>query len=1043
MRIVIDLQAAQTGSRFRGIGHYATDLVKAMIAEGSAHEFYLVLNGYFSDTIEPIRASFDGILPQSNIRVWYAPGEPERFSSEEGSLRETAQIIREYYLRSLDPDVVLLTSMFEGLGDDAVITVGEHVRDLRTAAIFYDFTPLILPDEHFKTEVMHRRWYRHRISQLRRCDLLLAISESSGSEAIGQLSYPSDQVVSILGGVNPNYVKRDVDATERSLVLSKYGINKPFLLYTGGVEKNKNLSKLIEALSLLPARMKENFELVVVGKRYPGQAEAIRSMARDAQSLQMVKVVGFVPHEDLVILNVLADLFVFPSLREGLGLPPLEAMACGTPTIVSDRTSLPELVDNEEALFDPTSAPSIAAKIAQALNDPDFRQRLVEKGLARASQLTWQASARTALNALESRFGRRDRVDRQRQAVIFRTSQFEPRPLRILAMKLDHNGDFLLALPALSKLRARYPDAEIHALVGSWNRAAAEASKLFDSVFCLDFYKGQSAARPALDDEAFDAMLDRMPYYDFAIDFRRQPDTRFILTRLKAGKYFGYRVGDQKIDQLLTEPLKIFPDEPGIRSLFDETHICAQMLKIVDALPFDPRDYVALPELGPRLTREQGAVAVFPRVGLDARQWDTGYFEQLVRFLANQDSVTNINIYAAKLEDLQIFDFGQSSKINYRVGLNFQQLYSSLSANQVCVGNNSFGVHLAGYAGCKTLGIYSGHEVPEQWGPPFGDSAVITVDAVCAPCHLPDRPSCPFNMFCLNDISVDAIQRAVLSAISGSSLVADYSRITAADPSSVIKPLTDAINKAKFEDRITEFDDKQLAALGTAIATNFPERSAQDRLFYVDVSGLLELDVAARSNQRHLEVRNAIECLSDTARGRVKLIASGPEDREFYFVDLENLTDSLATNDRSEHVVFPVAGDVYCGLHAYLNRTSAQWNLLMTWRELGVRTLLAAPSFKNLPAPEAEEESSRALAAYLFTIANFDAIICAEDDCSRLLQWVAVFGPPRLRRIRCGANLAVLVEEHGGRADFDVIAPESLTGQVGRQNKIAKRRTVS
>src|SRR5437763_6918163 len=108
MRIVIDFQAAQTGSRFRGIGHYATDFVKALISQGAAHDFYLVLNGAFPDTIEPIRAEFESILPQDRIRVWYAPGPLESYNSAVGSIRETAQIIREYFLRALEPDVVLI-----------------------------------------------------------------------------------------------------------------------------------------------------------------------------------------------------------------------------------------------------------------------------------------------------------------------------------------------------------------------------------------------------------------------------------------------------------------------------------------------------------------------------------------------------------------------------------------------------------------------------------------------------------------------------------------------------------------------------------------------------------------------------------------------------------------------------------------------------------------------------------------------------------------------------------------------------------------------
>ena len=124
MRIVIDMQGAQTESRFRGIGRYTMSFSQAIALRRGGHEIILALNGLFPDTIEPIRAAFDGLLPQENIRVWYAPGPVGERQPGNESRREAAECIREAFLASLAPDVIHVCSLFEGHTDDAVTSIG-------------------------------------------------------------------------------------------------------------------------------------------------------------------------------------------------------------------------------------------------------------------------------------------------------------------------------------------------------------------------------------------------------------------------------------------------------------------------------------------------------------------------------------------------------------------------------------------------------------------------------------------------------------------------------------------------------------------------------------------------------------------------------------------------------------------------------------------------------------------------------------------------------------------------------------------------------
>src|SRR5688500_9443570 len=143
MRIVIDLQGAQsTGSRTRGIGRYTLSLAHAILRQRGKHEVLIALNAMFPDTIQPIRAHFNGLLPQENIRLWQGTS-PVCFDNENAWRRRAAEFTREAFLASLRPDMVLVSSLFEGLGDDAVTSIGAFDRNVPTAVIQYDLIPLL------------------------------------------------------------------------------------------------------------------------------------------------------------------------------------------------------------------------------------------------------------------------------------------------------------------------------------------------------------------------------------------------------------------------------------------------------------------------------------------------------------------------------------------------------------------------------------------------------------------------------------------------------------------------------------------------------------------------------------------------------------------------------------------------------------------------------------------------------------------------------------------------------------------------------------
>lgn len=177
MRIVIDMQGAQsTGSRNRGIGRYTQALVGAIARQRGEHDVVVALNGVFADSIAPIRAAFDGVLPPEKIVVWNVPAPVAGADGANAWRRKTGELMREAFLAALGPDVVLVTSLFEGLSDDAVTSIGMLARTVPTAVILYDLIPLIQRD-HYLANPIVEGWYENKLDHLRRADLLLAISE--------------------------------------------------------------------------------------------------------------------------------------------------------------------------------------------------------------------------------------------------------------------------------------------------------------------------------------------------------------------------------------------------------------------------------------------------------------------------------------------------------------------------------------------------------------------------------------------------------------------------------------------------------------------------------------------------------------------------------------------------------------------------------------------------------------------------------------------------------------------------------------------------
>lgn len=402
MRIILDLQGAQTESRYRGIGRYSLSLAKAIIRNREQHEVFIVLNGLFQDSIPYIRSEFENLLPIENIHVWHAL-DPVNESDETNQWRrETAELIREAFIQSLKPDVIHIPSFFEGYIDNAVTSIGLFDKETPISVTMLDLIPLINPEQYLEPSLLYKQHYLRKIDQLKSAKKLFAISQSARQEALQNLSFTSQDVVHQSISIEPFFKNLNIHKHEYYIRRLALGISKPFVLYTGGADSRKNLPALINAYSALSLELRAEHQLVFAGRIPEANIEQLRQLAEKAGlSPEELYFTGYISDSELVELYNLCELFVFPSWHEGFGLPVLEAMACGAPAIAANTSSLPEVIGIAEALFCPFSEFDMSNRINLALTDINYKKRLKENSLKQVKNFSWDTVAQNSIKSFE------------------------------------------------------------------------------------------------------------------------------------------------------------------------------------------------------------------------------------------------------------------------------------------------------------------------------------------------------------------------------------------------------------------------------------------------------------------------------------------------------------------------------------------------------------------------------------------------------------------------------------------------------------------
>jgi len=361
-RICLDLSPAVHGRA--GIGRYAQELAAALVAGGGGLEYTLFYNAARTATVEPPLAGVPRL--------------------------EMALADRPWRLRVLLAHLVgrAQDGLFPGVD---LFHATDHLlpRFSAVPSVFtlHDLTCRLYPAAHMPLN----RWF-HLLSMprfLRQAEAVIAVSESTRRDAVRLFGIDEGKVHVVYEGVSPRF--RPASHAEVAAVRQKYGLPEAMILFVGTIEPRKNLGTLVDAWAALRAQGAPQ-RLVIAGRR-GWRCGAFFARLRELGVEEEVTLPGFVEEADLPALYSAAELFAFPSLYEGFGLPVLEAMACGTPVVCSDRSSLPEVAGEAALLAGPTDVAAWVGAMGRALADPALRAKLRAAGLARARRFTWQAAA--------------------------------------------------------------------------------------------------------------------------------------------------------------------------------------------------------------------------------------------------------------------------------------------------------------------------------------------------------------------------------------------------------------------------------------------------------------------------------------------------------------------------------------------------------------------------------------------------------------------------------------------------------------------------
>jgi glycosyltransferase involved in cell wall biosynthesis len=250
---------------------------------------------------------------------------------------------------------------------------------------------------------------------------ILAVSRYTKSEIEKLFGISGTHIEVVYNAIDERFLRGHASDLDRQVLAERYLVTYPFLLYAGRISPHKNVVRIIEAFSALRAELEKehrfsDLKLIIIGDELSKHPDLRRTVIRGGVQND-VRFMGFVPIEMLRVFYDAAKIFVFPSLYEGFGLPPLEAMAHGTPVVTSNTSSLPEVVGNAAVLVNPENVFEIMRALLRVLLDQTVREKYKQRGYEQAKRFSWDTSARQILGVYEEVAGKRKKDRHYSEAV--------------------------------------------------------------------------------------------------------------------------------------------------------------------------------------------------------------------------------------------------------------------------------------------------------------------------------------------------------------------------------------------------------------------------------------------------------------------------------------------------------------------------------------------------------------------------------------------------------------------------------------------------
>jgi len=380
MNILIDIRPLMD-RRYSGVAEYTHELLKALLNIDQQNQYWLLYNSFHNVSDRLPLFNYPNV---SIIRTKY----PNKFFN---------YVLLKFLHRPYFDKIV---------GQPIDIFFMPHINFARwSPSITSIVTVHDISFVHFPKFFNWRKNLWHGLLSvkklLKRSRIVVTLSENTQNDVKQYAHLDDTRTTTIYSGISDVFTILNKEDSTLEVVKQKYNLPDSFIFFLGTIEPRKNIEGLIKAFEIVKSKQASDLKLVIAGGR-GWKARPVFQAAAISQCADDIIFLDYVEASEKVALYNLATMFVYPSFYEGFGFPPLEAMACGTPTIVSATSSLPEVVGDGAVMIDPYNPTSIATAIFEILHDASLRSRLIEKGKEQAAKFTWEKTAEKYLNLFVS-----------------------------------------------------------------------------------------------------------------------------------------------------------------------------------------------------------------------------------------------------------------------------------------------------------------------------------------------------------------------------------------------------------------------------------------------------------------------------------------------------------------------------------------------------------------------------------------------------------------------------------------------------------------